>query len=180
MDQSQLLGIIEAILFVCGEPVQIADIAHSLDMTETELMDAVRKLRDDYDLDKRGLRLNQFGGSIQLSIRPELAPYVERLLQPVQKQSLSQAALETLSIIAYRQPVTKSEIEAVRGVKCDYSVQSLSNKGLIVEVGRRETLGRPIEYGTTEKFLSHFGIESLEDLPEQEQGAIEQLPAFEV
>ncbi len=180
MEQAQLAGIIEAILFVCGEPVQIADIAHSLDMTESELMGAVSKLKDEYDLDKRGLRLNQFGGSLQLSIRPELAAYVERLLQPVQKQSLSQAALETLSIIAYRQPVTKTEIEAVRGVKCDYSVQSLSNKGLIAEVGRRETLGRPIEYGTTEKFLSHFGIASLDDLPEQEQGVIEQLPAFEV
>ena len=180
MDQAKLCGIIEAVLFVCGEPVQIADIAHSLDMTESELSEAVGKLRDNYDLDQRGLRLNQFGGSIQLSIRPEFAPFVEKLLQPVQKQSLSQAAMETLSIIAYRQPVTKSDIESVRGVKCDYSVQSLMNKGLIVDVGRRETLGRPILYGTTEKFLSHFGIETLDELPEQPENAIEQLPPFEV
>ena len=180
MDEANLAAIIEAVLFVCGEPVQIADIAHSLDMTESELSAAVTWLRNGYELNKRGLKLNQFGGSIQLSIRPELAPYVERLLQPVQKQSLSQAAMETLSVIAYRQPVTKGDIESVRGVKCDYSVQSLVNKKLIEEVGRRETLGRPILYGTTETFLSHFGIESLAELPEQQQGGIEKLPEFEV
>lgn len=167
MEQQELCGIIEAILFVAGEPVAIEDMAHALDMTVSELEPALERLRDYCDLEKRGLRLNRFGGQAQLSIRPDYAPYVERLLQPVQKQSLSQAALETLSIIAYRQPVTKAEIEAVRGVKCDYSVQMLSNKGLIAEQGRRETLGRPILYGTTEKFLSHFGIESLDQLPEQ-------------
>ena len=180
MDQAKLAGIIEAILFVCGEPVQIADIAHSLDMTETELMPAVERLRDDYAADDRGLRVNLFGGSLQLSIRPELAPFVERLLQPIQKQSLTQAAMETLSIIAYRQPVTKGDIEAVRGVKCDYSVQSLLNKELIIDAGRKETLGRPILYQTTEKFLSHFGIETLDELPPQDPDQIEQLPSFEV
>lgn len=180
MEQSQLTGIIEAILFVSGEPVLVSDIAHSLDMTTLELESAVQKLKDEYDLDQRGLRLNRFGGSIQLSIRPEYAPYIEQLLQPVQKQSLSQAALETLSIVAYRQPVTKQDIEAVRGVKCDYSVQSLLQKGLIQDCGRKETLGRPILYETTEKFLQHFGIETLDELPEQQQGAIEQLPSFEV
>ena len=90
---------------------------------------------------------------------------MERLLQPVQKQSLSQAAMETLAVVAYRQPVTKLEIEAVRGVKCDYSVQSLMHKGLIEEVGRKETLGRPILYGTTDAFLAHFGLTELSDLP---------------
>ncbi|MEF9896453.1 MAG: SMC-Scp complex subunit ScpB, partial [Clostridia bacterium] len=107
----------------------------------------------------------------------DYAPYVERLLQPIQQQSLSQAAMETLSIIAYRQPVTKSDIEKVRGVKCDYSVQSLVNKGLIEEVGRRETLGRPILYATTDAFLRHFGIETLAQLPEQpgDMGTLEQL-----
>ena len=101
-----------------------------------------------------------------MSINPDYAKYVEMLLQPVQKQSLSQAVMETLSIIAYRQPVTKAEIEAVRGVKCDYSVQSLLTKGLIAEVGRKETLGRPILYGTTDAFLRHFCISSVSELPE--------------
>lgn len=165
MQETELAGVIEAILFVAGEPVAIADIAHALDMTQSELEPAVARLRDHCDLEKRGLKLNRFGGSIQLSIRPEYAKYVERLLQPVQRQSLSQASLETLSIIAYRQPVTKAEIEAVRGVKCDYSVQLLLGKGMIEEQGRKETLGRPILYGTTEAFLQHFGIESLDQLP---------------
>ncbi|NLF27194.1 MAG: SMC-Scp complex subunit ScpB, partial [Clostridiales bacterium] len=93
-------------------------------------------------------------------------------LQPVRKQPLSQAALETLSIIAYRQPVTKADIEAVRGVKCDYSVQALLNKGLICEAGRKETLGRPILYQTTDEFLRHFGISSLAELPMAALGQI--------
>lgn len=165
MDQSKLPCVIEAILFVAGEPVNVADLAHALDMTVSEITPVLDALRDEYDRGQRGLRLNHFGMSVQLATRPDYAPQIERLLQPVQKQSLTQAAMETLSIVAYRQPVTKSEIEAVRGVKCDYSISSLMNKGLIEELGRRETLGRPIEYGTTEKFLSHFGIESLDDLP---------------
>ncbi len=168
MDQAHIEAIVEAILFVAGEPVGVSDLAHALNLTVAELSPVLDHLRDEYDRGARGVKLNRFGSSVQLSTRPDYAPYIERLLQPVQKQSLSQAVMETLSIVAYRQPVTKSEIEAVRGVKCDYSVQSLMNKGLIQEVGRRETLGRPIEYGTTEAFLSHFGIESLDDLPQLE------------
>ena len=120
----------------------------------------------DYDYNRRGICLKRFGSHIQLSTRPDYAPQIEKLLQPIQKQSLSQAALETLAVVAYKQPVTRLDIEAVRGVKCDYSVQSLMNKGLIEEVGRKETLGRPILYGTTDAFLSHFGLTSLEDLPQ--------------
>ncbi len=165
MDASKLPCAIEAILFVAGEPVNVADLAHALDMTVAEISPVLDALRDEYDKNQRGLKLNRFGMSVQLATRPDYAPQIERLLQPVQKQSLSQAAMETLSIIAYRQPVTKSEIEAVRGVKCDYSITSLMNKGLIQEEGRRESLGRPILYGTTEAFLSHFGIETLDDLP---------------
>ena len=168
MDQKKLSCIIEAILFVAGEPVNLTDLAHALDLTVSELIPALDALKEEYDQGMRGMRLNRFGESVQLSTRPEYAPYIERLLQPVQKQSLSQAAMETLAIVAYRQPVTKTEMEAVRGVKCDYSVQSLLNKGLIQEVGRKESLGRPMLYGTTEKFLQHFGIESLNELPEME------------
>ena len=109
---------------------------------------------------------------MQLATRPDYAPYVEKLLQPVQKQSLSQAVMETLAVIAYRQPVTKGEIEQIRGVKCDYSVQSLVSKGLVEEVGRKEALGRPILYGTTDAFLRHFCISSLADLPEIDFSAL--------
>lgn len=168
VERENLPSIVEAILFVAGEPVAVEDLAHALDLTVSEMEAALNGLRDGYDLEKRGLRLNRYGGSVQLSIRSEYAPYVERLLQPVRQQSLSQAALETLSIIAYRQPVTKAEIEAVRGVKCDYSVRALIARGLIREAGRRETLGRPVLYETTEEFLRHFALESLSDLPARE------------
>ena len=162
---TDLAKIIEAILFVSGEPVQTAALAHALEVTEIEINTAVQELESDYDYQRRGICLKRFGSHVQLSTRADYAPYIEKLLQPIQKQSLSQAALETLAVVAYKQPVTKLDIESVRGVKCDYSVQSLVNKGLIEEVGRKEALGRPILYGTTDTFLSHFGLRSLEDLP---------------
>ncbi len=157
---------LEAILYVAGEPVNAQALAHALNLTTTELEEAIEQLRESCLIDKRGIRLNRHGGDIQLSINPEYAPYVEAFLQPVKRQSLSQAVLETLSIIAYRQPVTKADIEAIRGVKCDYSVQLLLARGLISEQGRKDTLGRPILYGTTDKFLRHFGLEGLNQLPE--------------
>lgn len=165
MDTNELAHVIEAILFVAGEPVDIREMQRALEVTEDETRQAIDALDSDYSFHRRGICLKRFGEHIQLSTRAEYAPYVERLLQPIQKQSLSQSALETLAVVAYRQPVTKLEIEAVRGVKCDYSVQSLVNKGLIVEVGRKEALGRPILYGTTDAFLSHFGLSSLDQLP---------------
>jgi segregation and condensation protein B len=165
MDEAKLCGILEAILFVSGDPISVADVAHALNLTESELSGAIDRLQDHCDLEKRGIRLNRFGGMVQLSIQPEYAPYVDMFLQPVRKQTLSQVALETLSIVAYRQPATKADIESVRGVKCDYSVQALLSKGLIREAGRKETLGRPILYETTDEFLRHFGLTSLEELP---------------
>ena len=131
----------------------------------SELDAALKELRDEYDFQQRGWILRVFGSHVQLATRPLYAEDVVRLLQPAQRQSLSQAIMETLAVVAYRQPVTKAEIEQLRGVKCDYSVQSLTTKGLIREVGRKDTVGHPILYGTTDKFLSHFGISSLEDLP---------------
>lgn len=165
MDINEMSHVIEAILFVAGEPVDVLDLQRALECTEDEVRQALDSLESDYSYHLRGICLKRFGQHVQLSTRPDYAPYVEKLLQPVQKQSLSQSAMETLSIIAYKQPVTKLEIEQIRGVKCDYSIQSLTNKNLIEEVGRKETIGRPILYGTTDQFLSHFGLRSLEDLP---------------
>ena len=165
MQPNELMAVIEAILFVAGEPVLLGDLQKALEVSPLELDSAVSVLESEYDFNRRGIRLKRFGEHVQLATRAEYAPYVERLLQPVQKQSLSQAAMETLAVVAYRQPVTKAEVEAVRGVKCDYSIQSLAHKGVIAEVGRKEAVGRPILYGTTDAFLSHFGIASLRDLP---------------
>lgn len=161
----ELCGVIEAILYVAGQPVALGDLVIALEADEPALLDAIEKLAQDYESGRRGLVLKRFGDHIQLATRADYAPYIERLLQPVQRQSLSQAALETLAVVAYRQPVTRLDVEAVRGVKCDYSLQSLSSKGLIRELGRKESLGRPILYGTTDTFLSHFGLRTLQDLP---------------
>ena len=160
-----LEGRIEAILFVTGEAVRVEDLAKALNVTMKEINNALDKLRDDYDFHQRGFCLRRYGTQVQLSTRALYGEDVVNMLQPVQKQSLSQAVMETLAVVAYRQPVTKAEIEQVRGVKCDYSVASLVNKNIIMEVGRKDTLGRPILYGTTEEFLKHFGISDLEELP---------------
>ena len=160
-----LSAVIEAILFVSGDPVRVDALAHAMNLTVSEMEEALSALSDHLALENRGIQVNRSGETVFLSINPRYAAQVEAFLQPLQKQPLSQAVLETLSIIAYRQPVTKGDIEAVRGVKCDYSVQSLLTKGFIEECGRRETLGRPILYGTTDKFLQHFGMETLADLP---------------
>ena len=165
IEEGTLEGRIEAILFVAGEAVRTDELARALLVTQKELDDALQKLSDAYDFHQRGFCLKRFGHQVQLATRALYAQDVVRLLQPVQRQSLSQAAMETLAVVAYRQPVTRAEVEQVRGVKCDYSIQSLVNKQLIQEVGRKDALGRPILYGTTETFLSHFGIASLEELP---------------
>jgi len=166
LELKERVGIVEAILFVTGNAVEKREICRALEIQEAELEETLDAMESGYDFDRRGLRLLRFGAHVQLATRPDYAPYVEKLLQPVQKQSLSSAIMETLAVIAYRQPVTKAEIEQIRGVKCDYSVQSLTVKGLIEEVGRKETLGRPILYGTTDAFLRHFCISSISDLPE--------------
>jgi len=157
--------IIEAILFVSGESVGVPELAQALELSEMETIHAVELLQKEYESQTRGITLKRYGDHLKLETRAEYAPYVERLLQPVQRQTLSQAAMETLAVIAYRQPTTKGDIELVRGVKCDYSVQSLLNKGLIKEVGRKEALGRPILYATTDMFLEHFGITDVRELP---------------
>ena len=160
-----MAGRIEAILFVAGEAVSVKDLARALQISEQELKKHLNELSDEYDYRQRGFLLKRFGDNVQLATRPLYAEDVVRLLQPVQQQSLSQAAMETLAVVAYKQPVTRAEVEQIRGVKCDYSLQSLMNKGMIEEIGRKDTIGRPILFGTTDKFLSHFGISSLEDLP---------------
>ena len=160
-----LKGRIEAILFVAGEAVGIRDLAKALRIEEKEMKEALKAIGSEYDYEQRGFMLKRFGDKVQLATRPLYSEDVLRLLQPVQQQSLSQAAMETLAVVAYKQPVTRAEVEQIRGVKCDYSLQSLMAKGLIREAGRKDTIGRPILFATTEEFLSHFGISELEDLP---------------
>ena len=175
-----LAGRIAAILFVAGEPVRVEELAKALNVTVRQVENELAKLRDEYDFNQRGFTLKRFGHQVQLATRALYATDVVHLLQPVQKQSLTQAAMETLAVIAYKQPVTRAEVEQVRGVKCDYSVQSLMKKELIMEVGRKETLGRPILYGTTENFLAHFGLSTLDDLPPMPEIPTEEKPDEDV
>ena len=171
--EGNLKGRIEAILFVAGEAVTVKELARALQTDEKSVRAELNAIRDEYDYDQRGFLLKRFGDKVQLATRPLYAQDVLRLLQPVQQQSLSQAAMETLAVVAYKQPVTRAEVEQVRGVKCDYSLQSLINKGLIKETGRKDTIGRPILFGTTDEFLSHFGLEGLEYLPPLPETTVE-------
>ena len=163
--EGNLKGRIEAILFVAGEAVTVKELARALQTEEKAVKAELNAIRDEYDYDQRGFLPKRLADKVPRATRPLYAEDVLRLLQPVQQQSLSQAAMETLAVVAYKQPVTRAEVEQVRGVKCDYSLQSLINKGLIKETGRKDTIGRPILFGTTDEFLSHFGLEGLEYLP---------------
>ena len=164
-EDGNLQGMIESILFVSGEAVDLKDLAKALQIGEEELDHELVRIADEYDYQQRGFVIRRFGNKVQLGTRPLYAEAVIRLLQPVQRQSLSQAAMETLAVVAYKQPVTRAEVEQIRGVKCDYSLQGLMIKGLIREIGRKDTIGRPILFGTTDTFLSHFGLRDLKDLP---------------
>ncbi len=168
-DADHLPCVIEALLYVSGEPIAIGDIAEAFALEETAVSEAVDDLAHMYERERRGLCIVRFADKVQLGTRSDYAPYVDRLFAPQTRQSLSQSAIETLSIIAYRQPITRAEVEQIRGVKCEYAVSSLQAKGLIEEVGRKEALGRPILYGTTELFLRNFSLETIDQLPNREE-----------
>ena len=154
---------LEALLFVSAEPVAPSQLATALDISVSAVEQGLTQL--DGELQTRGLRLQRHGGRMQLTTAPEMAEAVERFLGQEATSRLSRAALETLAIVAYQQPVTRPYIEGVRGVSSDGVMKSLLGKGLVQEVGRAEGLGRPILYGTAPDFLQHFGLNSLTDLP---------------
>lgn len=158
-------GLLEALLFVSGEPLPVDELAKAVELGLEETHSLLDEMARCYQDQGRGIRLQVIGGQAQLCSASEYAPMVERLLLPAKKQTLSQAALETLSIVAYRQPVTRADVDRLRGVKSDYTMSVLVERGLIAEKGRKDTLGRPILYGTTVEFLKRFGLSSLETLP---------------
>lgn len=165
MDLRELKAIIEALLFTWGDPLDISDISSIVDIKEKELEPIIQEMIDDFDYNMRGIRIIRINNSFQLGTRVEHFDWIKKLSNPKTTKNLSNAALETLSIIAYRQPVIKSDIEAIRGVRCDKAIETLMDRGLIVETGRMERAGRPILYGTTEVFLKAFGLENLTELP---------------
>lgn len=155
----------EAILFVVGEPITTKQLASGIGVSVVETEEVIQHLISIYNENQRGLYIKVFNDYVQLTSNKEYAKYIERVLQPPQKQSLTSKALETLAIIAYKQPITKNEIEQIRGVKSDYSISSLLEKELIVVSGKKDVVGNPNLYSTSNFFLSHFGIHSLEELP---------------
>jgi segregation and condensation protein B len=154
---------LETILFVASGAVTVSQVASALEISAAEVEKGLAELEEQYK--ERGLRLQRHQQYIQLTTAPEAAQVVERFLGMEATAKLSRAGLETLSIVAYEQPVTRPEIDAVRGVNSDGALKSLLSKGLIQEAGRAERPGRPILYTTTPDFLSHFGLNSLKDLP---------------
>jgi segregation and condensation protein B len=160
---------LEALLFVAPGPVTAAQLAAALEITTAEVEAGLAQLGE--ELQGRGLRLQRHAGQLQFTTAPEMAPLVERFLGLEATSHLSRAALEALAIVAYQQPATRPQVDAIRGVNSDGVLKSLLSKGLVHEVGRAEGPGRPILYATTSDFLQHFGMNSLDELPllEEEQ-----------
>ena len=154
---------LEAMLFVAAEPVTTSQLAAALDVSNSVVERGLNELGA--SLASRGLRLQRHAGRVQLTTAPELAELIERFLGLEATSHLSRAALETLAIIAYQQPVTRPQIDAIRGVNSDSMMKSLLNKGLILESGRADGPGRPILYSTTPEFLQHFGLNSILEMP---------------
>ena len=165
---SKLLNQLEAILFVSGNGLEKEYIAQSLSISVKELNKAVQELKEKYSGDC-GIRLIEYKDKIQFASNPEYSLQVETLLNPVKEKALSKATLETIAIIAYKQPITRLEIEQVRGTSSDYALQMLLQHQLVEVVGRKDTVGKPLLFGTTEEFLKRFNLTSLEDLPDYEQ-----------
>lgn len=159
-------AIIEGILFAWGDKVKVSEIAKSLEISEKETNKYIDEMIGDMDNSSRGLRIIKIDDSVQIGTKPEIYDYINDFVVDRNKKNISGASMETLSIIAYKQPITKIEIEEIRGVKCDYTLKTLSDLNLITEVGRLDRIGKPIIYGTTSEFLKQFGLEKIEDLPE--------------
>ncbi|MBT2649202.1 SMC-Scp complex subunit ScpB [Bacillus sp. ISL-34] len=159
-------GILEALLFAAGdEGLSVKQIASVLEITEYQATDIVESLKEEYITDVRGIQVIEIAGVYQMTTKKEHSDYLKRLVETSSTQGLSQAALETLAIIAYKQPITRAEIDEIRGVKTERPIHTLVTKVLIKEVGRAEGSGRAYLYGTTKEFLDYFGLNSIDELP---------------
>lgn len=159
-------GILEALLFAAGdEGLSVKQIASVLEITEYQATDIVESLKEEYISDVRGIQVIEIAGVYQMTTKKEHSDYLKRLVESSSTQGLSQAALETLAIIAYKQPITRAEIDEIRGVKTERPIHTLVTKVLIKEVGRAEGSGRAYLYGTTKEFLDYFGLNSIDELP---------------
>ncbi|MEE0546825.1 MAG: SMC-Scp complex subunit ScpB [Peptococcaceae bacterium] len=161
-------AIIEGLLFIAEAPMTVADLAKIVAISEGDVRDIVATLQEEYGQGDKGIVLREVGGGYQFSTAPIVAPYIDKIYSE-KKTKLSHAAYETLAIIAYKQPVTRSQIEYIRGVKSDGPIQQLLLRGLIEEQGRLDQPGRPVVFGTTVAFLVAFGLKRIEDLPKYDE-----------
>ncbi len=173
MLRNKKVGELEALLFASGEPISVADIAAVLEVSNPVVWELISELGERYKADEFGIELREVAGGFQLCTKEIYQETMQKLIK-TQELRITNAAMETLAIIAFKQPVTRGEMEAIRGVKVDGVVNTLLDYGLITEVGRKDTIGKPILYGTTEVFLQTFGINSLKDLPEFPEGLLEE------
>ena len=174
MDLNTQEAIIEAILFASGEPVTLKKISETIEQSELLTQKLIFKLKDKYEKEDRGFQIIQLEDSYQMSTNPKYFEYIEILFKSSPKKQLSQTLLETLAIVAYKQPITKSQIQEIRGVTSDHQINKLVELNLVIEMGRMDSPGRPILFGTSTEFLRYFGFSSLGGLPELD-GDIEKL-----
>ena len=167
IDTSMIDEILESLLFLSGNGLKVADVATQLEVKTADVNAAVKRLKEKYG-GKSGIHLLSFNGKIQFATNPSYSDVVACVLNPIRERDLSNAALETIAIIAYRQPVTRLDIEQIRGVNSEYTVQMLLKNNLIEVVGRKEAVGKPLLFGTTDEFLKRFQLESLDELPDYE------------
>lgn len=167
MRREDIKNIIEAVMFAYGEPISIKDLNYIVnkELSEKEIEIMLNTLIEEYAANNRGIQIIKLENKYQMCTNKDYADYIKKVLEPKKKKTLSQATLETLTIIAYKQPITKVEIEDIRGVKCDKVIQTLLENDLIREAGRLNKIGKPIIYRTTNEFLKLLSIEKLEDLP---------------
>lgn len=165
MENTKVEAVIEAILFAMGDSVEISKLVHALEIDPKEIKKAIERMNERYANEDRGIYILELEDSYQLCTKPELYEYLIKVAKAPRKYVMSDTLLETLSIIAYKQPVTRLEIEKIRGVSCDHAVNRLLEFNLIQELGRLDAPGRPLLFGTTEEFLRTFGVKSLGDLP---------------
>lgn len=166
VEREKAKAVIEAILFTMGDSVEIARLAEVIEYGKKETRELLEEMRQSYQSQEKGIELIELEDAVQLCTKNEMYEYLIKIAKTPRKYTLSDTMLETLSIIAYKQPVTKLDIERIRGVSCDFAVNRLVEYDLVQELGRLDAPGRPMLFGTTEQFLRSFGVKSLSDLPE--------------
>ncbi len=165
MRLSELEAVVESLLFISGEAVPLMAIAQTIEMDKATAKAIIHTLADKYEEEKRGIRIVELNGSYQMCTAAECFEYIRNMYKSPNRQGLTQTVLETLAIIAYKQPITRGQIEEIRGVSAEHAVSKLIEKKLICEVGRMDTPGKPIMFGTTNEFLRYFGFKNIEELP---------------